>query len=86
MRLLRIDKSLHNLRYWHVVLLSLVASVTNGVIHNLLYVAEGVSLPEDFLHRSAAMSLGDFMGCFVVVGLFHTALTLHKTVKTSASR
>jgi hypothetical protein len=84
MRILGIDRELSNLRYRHVIVLSLAASVTNGVIHNVLYWAEGVSLPEDFLRRSAAMTLGDFFGCFVVVGLFHAALTLHKALKTSA--
>ena len=86
MRILGIDRELGNLRYWHVILLSLAASVTNGFIHNVLYWAEGISLPEDFLRRSAAMSLGDFVGCFVVVGLFHAALTLHKALKTSSVR
>ena len=84
MRGLKIDQGLGNLRYWHVVVLSLAASVTNGVIHNVLYWTEGVSLPEDFMARSAAMSLGDFMGCFVIVGVFHAALTLHRTFKVSA--
>ena len=84
MRGLKINRELGNLRYWHVVLLSFAASVTNGVIHNVLYWVEGVSLPEDFLARSTAMSLGDFMGCFVIVGLFHAALTIHRTFKVSA--
>jgi hypothetical protein len=74
MRLLHIRQDLSNLRYHHIVLLSLAASVLNGVVHNGLYLTQGVTTPDDLWQKSAAMALGDFMGCFVVVGLFH-ALT-----------
>lgn len=68
-RLLDIGDHLTNMRYWHIVVMSLAVSVVNGLIHNVVYIAEEVSLPEDFLSRSAAMAFGDFVGCFVVVGL-----------------
>jgi apolipoprotein N-acyltransferase len=76
MRLLHIRHDLHNLRYHHIVCLSLAASVLNGVVHNWLYVAQGVTASEEVWLKSSAMALGDFMGCFVVVALFHTTTRL----------
>jgi hypothetical protein len=75
-RLLEINKHLTNMRYWHIVVMSLLVSVVNGVVHNVVYLAEEVNLPEDFLSHTAAMTLGDFMGCFVVVGLFQLVANL----------
>lgn len=73
MRLLGIRRDLHNLRYWHIVALSLAASILNGIVHNIDYVIEGVIDSESQWSNTVAMILGDFLGCFVVVSLFHTA-------------
>ena len=73
MRLLNIRQDLSNLRYHHIVLLSLAASVLNGVVHNWLYWSQGVTTSDELWQKSAAMAMGDFMGCFVVVALFHAA-------------
>jgi len=76
MNLLGIHPDLYNLRYWHIVVLSLAASVLNGIVHNVAYLMEGVSAIEAQWSNSAAMALGDFLGCFIVVSLFHTATLL----------
>ena len=76
MRVVGIHRDLYNLRYWHIVALSLAASALNGVVHNIEYVIEGVSDSESQWGNTAAMALGDFLGCFVVVSLFHTATLL----------
>jgi len=73
MRVLHIRHDLSNLRYHHIVLLSLAASVLNGVVHNWLYWSQGVTASEELWQKSAAMAMGDFMGCFVVVAFFHAA-------------
>ena len=83
MRWLHIRADLSNLRYLHIVALSLVASVLNGVVHNFVYLAEGITSFEALWHKSAAMAFGDFMGCFVAVALFHT---LAKMIKTNWQR
>jgi len=44
------------------------------VVHNLLYLTQDVTASEELWRKSAAMALGDFMGCFVVVALFHAAM------------
>ena len=76
MRLFHIRHDLRNLRYHHIVWMSLSASVLNGVVHNWLYVTQGVTATEEVWLKSAAMALGDFMGCFVVVALFHATTHL----------
>lgn len=75
MHLLKIRRDLVNLRYWHIVALSLAASATNGIIHNFVYLMQGVTRPEDLWMKAAAMAFGDFMGCFVVVALFQLAVS-----------
>lgn len=80
MRWLHIRQDLSNLRYHHIVTLSLAASALNGVAHNWLYWVQGVTTSEELWQKSAAMALGDFMGCFVVVALFHAAMgALHRS-------
>ncbi len=81
MRFLHIRHDLSNLSYQHIVLLSLAASVFNGVVHNLLYVTQGVTTREELWQKSAAMAFGDFMGCFVVVALFHAATGLLRSAR-----
>ena len=78
MKWLHIRADLSNLRYLHIVVLSLAASVFNGVVHNVVYMLEGVSSSDDLWRQSAAMAFGDFMGCFVVVALFHTVAKVIK--------
>lgn len=84
MRWLDIHRDLINLRYWHIVVLSFAASVTNGVVHNVLYLYEEVTVPEDFWVEATAMTLGDFMGCFVVIGLFQLAVSYLGTQELEA--
>ena len=81
MHLLHIQRDLSNLRYHHIVWLSLAASVLNGVVHNWLYWTQGVTASEELWQKSAAMALGDFMGCFVVVALFHATMNVLRSVR-----
>ena len=85
MRLLHIRHDLSNLRYHHIVLLSLAASVLNGVAHNWLYLTQGVTASEELWLKSAAMAFGDFMGCFVVVALFHAIMGALRSSRNSTS-
>ena len=85
MRLLHIRHDLSNIRYHHIVLLSLAASVLNGIVHNLLYITQGVTASEELWQKSAAMALGDFMGCFVVVALFHAATGVLRKMRSHTS-
>jgi glucose-6-phosphate-specific signal transduction histidine kinase len=75
MRLLDIHRELSNLQYWHIVVLSLAASVLNGVAHNVVYIWQGVTATEEILQKALAMAIGDFFGCFVVIAFFHAITT-----------
>jgi glucose-6-phosphate-specific signal transduction histidine kinase len=81
MRLLGIHRELYNLQYWHIVVLSLAASVLNGVAHNVVYIWQGVTATEEILQKAMAMAIGDFFGCFVVVGLFHGLMSMFRASK-----
>ncbi len=83
MHLLHIRQDLSNLRYHHIVWLSLAASVLNGVVHNWLYLTQGVTASDELWQKSAAMALGDFMGCFVVVALFHATMSLLRNPRSN---
>ena len=86
MRVFGIHQDLRNLRYAHIVALSLAASVLNGIVHNLLYLTQGVTASDELWRKSAAMALGDFMGCFVVVALFHATMSLLRTLRRNLQR
>jgi prepilin signal peptidase PulO-like enzyme (type II secretory pathway) len=66
-KLMGIDDTLRNLRYMHIVILSAVAAITNGTVHNVIYVWQDKVAAADFLAKSTAMAFGDFLGCFVVI-------------------
>ena len=83
MHLLHIRQDLSNLRYHHIVWLSVAASVPNGVVHNWLYLTQGVTASDELWQKSAAMALGDFMGCFVVVALFHATMSLLRNPRSN---
>ena len=83
MHLLHIRQDLSNLRYHHIVWLSVAASVLNGVMHNWLYLTQGVTASDELWQKSAAMALGDFMGCFVVVALFHATMSLLRNPRSN---
>jgi glucose-6-phosphate-specific signal transduction histidine kinase len=78
MHLLFIHRNLDNLRYWHIAAMSMAASVFNGVTHNIIFIWQGVTSTEELLTKSSAMAFGDFFGCLLVVGGFHTLCCLQK--------
>ena len=78
MHILGIQRNLDNLRYWHIAALSLAGSVFNGVAHNIVYIWQGVTATEELWTKSSAMAFGDFFGCLVVVGVFHTFMLVAK--------
>jgi glucose-6-phosphate-specific signal transduction histidine kinase len=78
MHILGIERNLDNLRYWHIAALSIAGSVFNGVAHNIVYVWQGITATEEMWTKSSAMAFGDFFGCLVVVGIFHTFMQAAK--------
>ena len=75
----KVSKTLLNLRYLHIVLMALIACLLNGCFHNVVYMWQGVTSLEELWSKSLAMSLGDFMGCFVVVSIYNVILRSRST-------
>jgi glucose-6-phosphate-specific signal transduction histidine kinase len=78
MYFLGVQRNLDNLRYWHIAALSMACSVFNGIAHNIVYVWQGLTVTEELWTKSSAMAFGDFFGCLVVVGIFHTLMLITK--------
>jgi hypothetical protein len=75
-KFMRIDDSLSNLRYLHILILSAAGSILNGFIHNVVYVWQDKVKGEDFLAHATAMIVGDFLGCFIVIMFFNVCIDL----------
>jgi integral membrane sensor domain MASE1 len=75
-KLMRIDDTLSNLRYLHIIILSAVGSILNGFVHNVVYVWQDKVKAEDFFANATAMVVGDFLGCFIVIMFFNVCIDL----------
>ena len=73
-------------RYWHIAVLSLVATLMDVLIHQLIYFSHGWTNWIDYLNQSVAVAGGDFLGCFVVISAFNAVLgQLRLHAKTTAA-
>ncbi len=64
-RSLRLEPSLGNLTARRLMQMALIFSVISAVLHHALYVPTGLS--ESFIKGSAVMTVGDFVGCLMVL-------------------
>lgn len=85
-RFLRINDTLSNLRYLHIIILSAAASLLNGTVHNIVYVWQDKVKLDDFFAHAAAMVVGDFLGCFIVIMFFNACIELAFKVMDSKRR
>ncbi len=85
-KFMRIDDTLSNLRYLHIIILSAAASILNGTVHNIVYVWQDKVKLEDFFANAAAMVVGDFLGCFIVIMVFNACIDLAFRVMDSKRR
>jgi hypothetical protein len=70
-RLYSISSTLANLKFFHIVIMSILACALNGVLHNLVFMALGITNHADLWVKSAVMGLGDLIGCIVVISSFN---------------
>jgi hypothetical protein len=73
MTLLRISVNLNNLKYMQIPLLSLLSSGIHGAITMLLLVKVNIVNETHLIANSLAMTLGDFLGTFIVLTVFMIA-------------
>lgn len=85
-KFLRINDTLSNLRYLHIIILSAAASILNGTLHNVVYVWQDKVKLDDFFANAAAMVVGDFLGCFIVIMFFNACIDLTFKVMDSKRR
>lgn len=85
-KFLRINDTLNNLRYLHIIILSAAASILNGTLHNVVYVWQDKVKLDDFFANAAAMVVGDFLGCFIVIMFFNACIDLTFKVMDSKRR
>jgi hypothetical protein len=85
-KFLRINETLSNLRYLHIIILSAAASILNGTVHNIVYVWQDKVKMDDFFAHAAAMVVGDFLGCFIVIMFFNACIDLAFKVMDSKRR
>ncbi|PIT76280.1 hypothetical protein [Limnohabitans sp. B9-3] len=76
MHFLGVHSDLRNLKYWHIVVISVAASLLSGIVNNLVFMLENMTSSQELWAKSAAMAFGDFVGCFVVVSLFQAVIQL----------
>jgi hypothetical protein len=84
-RQFQIRLDLSNLNYLHIIVLCVAASFANGFGQNLVYLTQGVTAPDELISKSTAMAFGDFLGCFLVVMLFHAGITATRAVAARRS-
>ena len=75
-KLMHLDDTLSNLRYLHIIILSAAGSIFNGTVHNIVYVWQDKVKLDDFFAHAAAMVVGDFLGCFIVIMFFNACIDL----------
>lgn len=75
-RVAGIQSSLLQLRPIHLPLLALSVSIVTPVLFNLHFILRGREPASEFAHNLAAMSVGDFVGCFLVIGLVRLGLAV----------
>jgi integral membrane sensor domain MASE1 len=73
-KFMHINDMLSNLRYLHIIILSAAAAFLNGIVHNIVYVWQDKVKLEDFFANAAAMVVGDFLGCFIVIMFFNVCI------------
>lgn len=71
-----IRSSLLQLRPIHLPLLALSVSVVAPLLFNLHFIFRGREPASEFVSNFAAMSMGDFLGCFLVIGLVRLGLAV----------
>ena len=84
MRRFKIEHTLANLNFWHILLLSACAGFLNGLGVNLAYFSSSITGYDELMRNVLAMAYGDFLGCFTIVMLFHAAAVAVRKVRTVA--
>ena len=82
-RVLGIDDGIRNLRFIHIPLIDLCATLVHGAVVNAFFMLKHLQLDQDFLTRAFAMSVGDFVGSLILLLSFAVLAKLYEVYKDS---
>ncbi len=76
-RVLGIDEDIRNLRFIHIPIIDLCATLVHGMLVNGFFALNQVQMDKDFLTRALAMSVGDFLGSLILLLSFAVLARLY---------
>ena len=80
-RVLRISDDIRDLRFIHIPIIDLCATLVHGLIVNGFFAIDRLEVNQDFLTRALAMSVGDFMGSLILLLNFAVLAKLYDFYK-----
>jgi hypothetical protein len=80
-RLLGIDNDIRNLRFIHIPIIDLCATLVHGVVVNGFFALKNLAVDQDFFTRAFAMSVGDFLGSLILLLSFAVLAKLYDVYK-----
>ena len=85
-RLLDIDNDIRNLRFIHIPIIDLCATLVHGMVVNGFFAIDHLQVDQDILTRALAMSVGDFLGSLILLLSFAALAKLHNYYQQSQTR
>ena len=82
-RMLGIDSDIRNLRFIHIPLIDLCATLVHGTVVNGFFALNHLEVDQDFFTRALAMSVGDFVGSLILLLSFAVLAKLYDFYKQS---
>ena len=82
-RVLGIDDDIRNLRFIHIPLIDLCATLVHGAVVNAFFMLKHLQVDQDFFTRAFAMSVGDFLGSLILLLSFAVLAKLYDIYKQS---
>ncbi len=79
--LLGIDNDIRNLRFIHIPIIDLCATLVHGAVVNGFFALKHLAVDQDFFTRAFAMSVGDFLGSLILLMSFAMLAKLYDVYK-----
>lgn len=82
-RVLGIDDDIRNMRFVHIPIIDLCATLVHGAAVNGFFALKHLEVDQDFFTRAFAMSVGDFLGSLILLLSFAMLAKLYDVYKQS---
>jgi hypothetical protein len=80
-RVLGIDDDIRNMRFVHIPIIDLCATLVHGAVVNAFFMLKQLQVDQDFFTRAFAMSVGDFLGSLILLLSFAMLAKLYDVYK-----